>query len=131
MFAERRRGIRTLFSGIARPVFASAAVLSLALPTAALSGSSVAGASPASRPSFIYNTYPAKNWIVPIGKVALSSPTIAEIDGVRAVVQATLSGYVHVFNATTGRELPGWPQPVDIAAGRPTAVDSTPTVAYL
>ncbi len=76
-------------------------------------------------------TWPARVWQTGIGRVAFSSPTVAEIDGVRAVVIGSLTGYVYVMNATTGQELPGWPQPVDIAPGHPSAVDSTPTVAYL
>src|ERR1700691_3022577 len=71
------------------------------------------------------DSFPAFNWRADIGKVAFSSPTIAEIDNVRALVIAALTGYVYVMNAATGAELPGWPRPVDIVAGHPTAVDSS------
>ncbi|MCU1493121.1 MAG: repeat-containing protein [Acidimicrobiaceae bacterium] len=61
----------------------------------------------------------------------MSSPTVAMIDGVQAVVFGSESGYVFVVNAATGQNLPGWPQPVELAAGAPSAVESSPTVAYL
>ncbi len=32
---------------------------------------------------------------------------------------------------TTGANLPGWPQPVSLSGGAPTAIESSPTVAYL
>jgi hypothetical protein len=77
------------------------------------------------------NDFPASNWRADIGKVAFSSPTIAEIDNQRVLVIGSLTGYVYVMNAANGDELPGWPKPVDIVAGHPTAVDSSPAVAYL
>ena len=61
----------------------------------------------------------------------MSSPVVATIDGVKAVVLATLSGEIYVVNAKSGRELPGWPQWVHINSPTPTAVDSSPAVAYL
>ncbi len=66
-----------------------------------------------------------------LGSVWMSSPVIATIDGVKAVVLATLSGEVYVVNAKTGAELPGWPQHVHINSLTSTAVDSSPAVAYL
>ncbi|HTW99547.1 MAG TPA: hypothetical protein VMD59_12250, partial [Acidimicrobiales bacterium] len=41
------------------------------------------------------------------------------------------NGYLYVVDALTGRDLPGWPRPVDIATGSPTAIESTPTIADL
>jgi hypothetical protein len=61
----------------------------------------------------------------------MSSPVTATIDGVKAVVLATLSGEIYVLNARSGDELPGWPQFVHINSPTPTAVDSSPAVAYL
>jgi hypothetical protein len=66
-----------------------------------------------------------------IGSVWMSSPVVATIDGVKAVILATLSGEIYVVNAKSGRELPGWPQWVHINSSTPTAVDSSPAVAYL
>ena len=66
-----------------------------------------------------------------LGPVWMSSPVVATIDGVKAVVLATLSGEIYVVNAKSGAELPGWPQFVHINSSTPTAIDSSPAVAYL
>jgi len=66
-----------------------------------------------------------------LGSVWTSSPVVATIDNVRAVVLATLTGEIYVVNARTGQELPGWPQWVHIHSSEPTGVDSSPAVAYL
>ena len=66
-----------------------------------------------------------------LGPTWMSAPVVATIDGVKAVVLATLSGEIYVVNAKSGRELPGWPQWVHINSLTPTAVDSSPAVAYL
>src|SRR5580700_2421520 len=50
------------------------------------------------------NTFPHAVWSVRTGRIAFSSPTIATIDGMRAVVIGSLSGYVYVMNAVTGAE---------------------------
>jgi hypothetical protein len=76
-------------------------------------------------------TFPAPTWTDTVGPIALSSPTVAKIDGVSAVIFGSESGYLYVVNALTGEDLPGWPEPIDIAPGVPTAVESSPTVAYL
>jgi hypothetical protein len=75
--------------------------------------------------------FPRPSWNLTFGPVAISSPTVAEIDGVTALVFADESGYVYVVNATTHALLPGWPQPVDLGGSGPTAIESSPTVAYL
>jgi hypothetical protein len=66
-----------------------------------------------------------------LGSDWTSSPVVATIDKVKAVVLATLTGEIYVLNAKTGKELPGWPQWVHIHSSTPTAVDSSPAVAYL
>ncbi|MGO8723281.1 MAG: hypothetical protein ACLQRM_11185 [Acidimicrobiales bacterium] len=66
-----------------------------------------------------------------LGPVWMSSPVVATIDNVKAVVLGTLSGEIYVVNARTGTELPGWPQFVHINSQTPTAIDSSPAVAYL
>ncbi len=76
-------------------------------------------------------SFPSPTWTDTVGPIALSSPTVATIDGVTAVVFGSESGYLYVVNALTGRNLPGWPEPVAVAPGVPTAVESSPTVAYL
>ena len=71
-------------------------------------------------------------WVLKnLGSVWMSSPVVATIHGVKAVVLATLSGEIYVVNAKSGRELPGWPQWVHINSPTPTAIDSSPAVAYL
>ena len=78
------------------------------------------------------NDFGSSVWSVrDLGPVWMSSPVVATIDGVKAVILATLSGEVSVVNARTGAELPGWPQFVHINSPAPTAVDSSPAVAYL
>jgi hypothetical protein len=70
-------------------------------------------------------------WDDSIGRVEFSSPTVAVIDGVTAVVVATETGDVYVINARNGDELPGWPQKIEITPGVASASDSTPVVADL
>ena len=72
-------------------------------------------------------------WVKGIGPTHLSSPVIADVngDGVPDVVTADLSGMLHVLSGRTGRDLPGWPQPVQVVPGQTVAVESSPTVASL
>ena len=71
-------------------------------------------------------TFPGPNWIDTFGSVALSSPTVATIDGVTAVVFGSENGYVNVVDAATGLNLPGWPQPVSLFPGAVSPVESSP-----
>ena len=118
------------------------ACLAAALAVPARSAAS-AGARTEARPAGAGGLH-AKKWVPPgnwfgnplwqlqgLGSVWMSSPVVATIDGVKAVVQATLSGEIYVVNARTGRELPGWPEWVHINSPSPTGVDSSPAVAYL
>jgi len=72
-------------------------------------------------------------WTADIGSsVQFSNPTFATIEGVRAVVVASLSGDVYAVNAITGKELSHFPVEAIVRGGNPpTAMDSSPTVAYL
>jgi hypothetical protein len=124
MTAQRHRFPRMTASALVGVAFAIIAASAATLPAGA---NRSAGKTVLPR----HNTFPAHVWQDQIGHVAFSSPVVAEIDGVRAVVLGTLNGYINVVNATTGRELPGWPRPVMLQAGRRSAVDSTPVVAYL
>ncbi len=87
---------------------------------------SSAGTVAASAPLF-----PLPTWTDTVGPVALSSPTVATIAGTQVVMFGSQNGELYVVNAATGVPLPGWPQPVDITPGTPTAVESTPTLAYV
>ena len=60
------------------------------------------------------------------GPIALSSPNIATLGGVPAVVVGDRAGHVYAFSLANGRGLPGWPASTD---GIP--VDSTPSVTAL
>jgi hypothetical protein len=56
--------------------------------------------------------------------VALSSPNVATLEGVPAVVVGDRAGYVYALSLASGRTVPGWPAST---GGAP--VDSTPSVA--
>lgn len=113
----------TTYMAVSRSVVAALA--------AVVAAATVVLAAPARGDPAATSSIPTQAWEIGIGRVAFSSPVVAEIDGVRAIVVGTLSGYVHVVNAATGHELPGWPRPVEIIPGQLSAVDSSPAVAYL
>ncbi|HWD24650.1 MAG TPA: hypothetical protein VG368_04240 [Acidimicrobiales bacterium] len=99
---------------------------------AALIVASIATAlAPAVSDASVVAPFPAPNWIDTFGAVALSSPTVATINGVTALVFGSENGYVDVVDAATGLNLPGWPQPVSFPGGGPSPIESTPTVAHL
>ena len=78
------------------------------------------------------NSFGSPLWTDQVGTATgFTSPTFATIDGVRAIVAASLNGEVYVVNAITGTALPGWPQKAEISGSTPTAMGSSPTVAYL
>ena len=64
--------------------------------------------------------FPGASWTKALGPTHLSSPVIADVngDGHLDVVTADLSGMLHVLDGRTGRDLPGWPQPVQPSSGR-------------
>ena len=103
-----------------------------ALNVPAYSAASAAVRAPGGTHSSQVNQFGSSLWALKkLGPVWMSSPVVATIDGVKAVVLATLSGEIYVVNARSGVELPGWPQWVHINSPTPTAVDSSPAVAYL
>ena len=67
------------------------------------------------------------------GRIQLSSPTIADIngDGANEIVVGDLDGWVHVYRGDGAAELPGWPQRARVDGVNATAVDSSPAVADL
>jgi hypothetical protein len=77
--------------------------------------------------------FPGAAWNTAIGPTHLSSPVIADVnrDGVPDVITVGLAGILHVLSGRTGRDLPGWPQPVQVIPGQTVAVESSPTVADL
>ena len=58
--------------------------------------------------------------------IALSSPNLATLDGVPAVVVGDRAGHVYAFSLAHGKPVPGWP----VSTGG-VPVDSTPSVAAL
>ena len=120
-----------------RPYYLARLLIAITLCTLAGLVGATATTSAASRslvstvPSSETTSYPAPTWIDTIGPIALSSPTIATIDGIEAVVFASQDGMLYVVDASTGLSLPGWPQPVNLSGNQPTAIESSPTVAYL
>jgi hypothetical protein len=58
--------------------------------------------------------------------IALSSPNLADLGGMPAVVVGDRAGHVYAFSLATGKLVPGWP-----ASTGGVPVDSTPSVAAL
>src|SRR5208283_4609473 len=82
-----------------------AACLCAALGVPTLSAAS-AGVPSATRLAPQINQFGSSIWgLQGLGSVWTSSPVVATIDNVRAVVLATLSGEIYVVNARTGQEL--------------------------
>ncbi len=84
-------------------------------------------------PSSKQTAFGYPRWVVGchIGGQGFTSPVAGTIDGVKVVVDASLSGWVYVVNALTGREMPGWPEKADLVGSTATAIDSSPAIAYL
>lgn len=67
-----------------------------------------------------------------LGAQGFTSPVVGTVEGTKVVVDASLSGWVYMWNARTGVPMRGWPQPADLVRGQPpTAIDSSPAIAYL
>jgi hypothetical protein len=104
----------------------------LGLPATASTASPRSQGTSAVEQAAAASTYPSYMWMDRIGtETAFTSPTFATIDGVRAIVSGSLDGEVYVVNAITGAALPGWPQAADITGTTPTAIESSPAIAYL
>ena len=66
------------------------------------------------------------------GYVTQSSPTTATYNGQTIVaIGCAENGYVYLMDAETGHELPGWPQRMADPGGKPIAIESSPTIAFL
>ena len=101
-----------------------AAAIGVAVPSAVLAPDAGAAALP---------SLPGAAWTTGIGPTHLSSPVVADVngDGHLDVLTTDLGGLLHVFDGRNGRDLPGWPQPVQPRAGSTTGSESSPTVADL
>lgn len=140
--SPRRRGLRRRRAGVGGGGTGLVAALAVALTVAvavalavALAAPGPAGAAPRQAPGVLATgaptPFPGPSWVDTVGPVALSSPVPGVLDGTPVVAFGTESGYLYVVNARTGADMPGWPQPVELAPGEPTAVESSPTFAYL
>jgi hypothetical protein len=77
-------------------------------------------------------TWPSASWTTCVtGSIAESSPTVADWNDTTIVAVGDENGMLHVINAATGRELPGWPQRLAAPAGARVAIESSPTIAFL
>ncbi|MHB1783494.1 MAG: hypothetical protein ACYCTE_12575, partial [Acidimicrobiales bacterium] len=82
-------------------------------------------------------SWPSPEWVSPtvtgnsIGYIAQSSPTVATFDGRTIVAVGAENGDVYVADATTGKELPGWPQRMAAPPGASIAIESSPAIAWL
>lgn len=65
------------------------------------------------------------------GSISESSPTVATYNGQTILAVGDENGLVHVINAATGQELPGWPQKMAAPAGERVAIESSPAIASL
>ncbi len=77
-------------------------------------------------------SWPEADWVrcVP-GAIAQSSPSVATYDGMTILAVGDESGMVHVLNAQTGDELPGWPQAMAAPSGTAAAIEGSPAIAFL
>ena len=111
--------------GLALPVLVSAS------PAPAAIGAQASGCSPLVHIAGSVD-WPAPRWTDCLGgAIAQSSPSIATVDGMTVVAIGDENGYVHLLNATTGRELPGWPQRVATPPGARAAIETSPTFGWL
>ena len=64
------------------------------------------------------------------GSITQSSPSVTAYGGQTLVSVGDESGVVHLLDATTGREMPGWPQAMATSPGTVAPIESSPTFAY-
>jgi ribosomal protein L24E len=123
---SRRAGARRRFLPGGRRVAAAVVAVMAAIALSSAGSTAPSGAATPGR-------FPSARWAKGLGPVHLSSPVVADVngDGHLDVVTADLSGELHVLDGRTGRDLRGWPQPVQVVPGQTVAVESSPTVADL
>lgn len=77
-------------------------------------------------------TFPSASWSTCIpGSIAQSSPSVATYDGTTILAVGDEQGYVHVINAATGAELPGWPKRMKDPGGGLVAIEGSPAIGFL
>jgi hypothetical protein len=65
------------------------------------------------------------------GTITQSSPAVTTYSGQSLVAVGDESGVVHLLDAATGTELPGWPQHMFTTGGAAAPIEASPTFAYL
>jgi hypothetical protein len=77
-------------------------------------------------------SWPAPAWKACFpGTITESSPTFATFREEAIVAVGDERGYVHVLDAATGAELPGWPRAMAAPRGQHAAIEGSPTIAFL
>jgi len=116
-------------------LLAVAAIVTATVVVGVAASPAAAAASPASSCGVLAGhgiTWPGPSWVHCVtGAIAQSSPTVADWDGETIVAVGTEDGELHVLDAASGAELPGWPQRLAAPPGAPVAIESTPTIAFL
>jgi hypothetical protein len=130
LFRGGRLGRRLLTRLVVPLVLVTTAVVIVPGSLRGLSGSTAGAAGCPTSPA---TGFGQPVWVLgcKIGGQGFTSPTVGTINGKPVVVDASLSGYVYVVNALTGKEMPGWPQRATLVGSTATAIDSSPAIAYL
>jgi hypothetical protein len=77
-------------------------------------------------------SFPSASWSTCVaGSIAQSSPSVATYDGTTILAVGDEQGYVHVINAATGAELPGWPRQMKDPGGGLVAIEGSPAIGFL
>ncbi len=65
------------------------------------------------------------------GTITQSSPAVTTFKGQSLVAVGDESGMVHLLDASTGTDMPGWPKPMFTTGGGVAPIESSPAFAYL
>ncbi len=94
--------------------------------------------SPSSGVTSAHVTFPGPSWVAGAGPIRQTSPTVVEVtsptgNAETVVVFGDENGFVHVVDASTCKELPGWPKQMTTPPGRAghAVIESTPAVGWL
>jgi len=136
---SRRQAHQARRSQVAR---LSLATLGLALGSSPIIGAITAGTADAGVvhdstgcPAIIHQagsvTWKSIAWKVCIaGTITQSSPAVTTFGGQTVTAVGDETGVVHVLDASTGKDMPGWPQAMSTPAGAVAPIESSPTFAY-
>lgn len=64
------------------------------------------------------------------GTITQSSPSVTTYGGQTLASVGDETGVVHLLDASTGKEMPGWPQAMATSPGTVAPIESSPTFAY-